>query len=76
MTWDQLAGKRIEHLDGSSEPWFSPQEIQAGMEISHVAVAKAQDAKAKQKSKKPLKGDSHSPSSNAARETRRVINAE
>jgi hypothetical protein len=37
LTWEQLANKRIEHINGTSEPWFSPQEIQAGMQISNVA---------------------------------------
>ncbi|MGD9719801.1 MAG: hypothetical protein AB7O59_01130 [Pirellulales bacterium] len=38
MTWEQLAAKRIEHLDGTSEQWFSPQEIHGGMQGAHIAV--------------------------------------
>jgi len=75
MTWDQLANKRIEHLDGSSEAWFTPEEIQQGMAISHHAVAQAELVKRK---KPATKKDSHSESTNrdaaAARpdEARRV----
>jgi hypothetical protein len=42
MTWEQLLNKQIEHLNGTSEPWFSPAEIQAGMEISQYSVVQAQ----------------------------------
>jgi hypothetical protein len=51
MTWDQLAGKRIEHLNGTSEAWFSPQEINAGMQIAQMAVARGQQARAAAASK-------------------------
>ncbi len=37
MSWEQLANKRIEHLNGTSEMWFAPQEIQAGMQLAHAA---------------------------------------
>ncbi len=37
MSWQQLANKRIEHLDGSSEMWFHPQEIRVGMQLAHAA---------------------------------------
>jgi hypothetical protein len=37
MSWEQLANKRIEHLNGTSEIWFAPQEIQAGMQLAHAA---------------------------------------
>jgi hypothetical protein len=42
LTWQQLATKRIEHLNGTSEPWFSPQEIQAGMRLAQAAMVEAQ----------------------------------
>ena len=42
MTWEQLANKRIEHLDGSSEIWFNPQEIQAAIQIAESAVSQAE----------------------------------
>jgi hypothetical protein len=41
MTWEQLANKRVEHLDGSSEMWFGPQEIQAAMQIAQNAISQA-----------------------------------
>ncbi|MBI3837551.1 MAG: hypothetical protein HY288_06425 [Planctomycetia bacterium] len=52
LTWQQLASKRIQHLDGSSEIWFSPQEIQAAIQISENAVSQAE-----QKSKNSLGPD-------------------
>jgi hypothetical protein len=42
LSWEQLAAKRIPHLNGTSEPWFSPQEIQAGMRIATAAAAESQ----------------------------------
>ena len=50
MSWEQLAGKRIEHLNGTSEMWFNPQEIRAGMEIAHTAMVQADKNKAEPKS--------------------------
>ncbi len=38
MTFEQLAAKRIKFADGTSQPYFSPQEIQAGMQISATAT--------------------------------------
>lgn len=38
LSWQQLATKRIEHLDGTSESWFHPNEIRAGVQIANVAV--------------------------------------
>ncbi len=42
MSWQELAAKRIEHLNGTSEPWFYPQEIRAGMQLSRMALAQAE----------------------------------
>jgi hypothetical protein len=47
MSWEQLANKQIEHLDGSSELYFHPQEIAAGMQIASGAVAQAAEVEAK-----------------------------
>ncbi len=41
MSWQELAAKRIEHLNGASESWFSPQEIRAGMQFATFASALA-----------------------------------
>lgn len=41
MSWQELATKRIVHINGTSESWFNAQEIQAGMEFATVAVALA-----------------------------------
>jgi hypothetical protein len=44
LSWEQLIGKRIEHADGSSEPYFSGEELQAGMAIVSQALADAENA--------------------------------
>jgi hypothetical protein len=43
LTWEQLADKRIESLDGSSELWFHPLEIQTAMQIAQQAVIQARE---------------------------------
>jgi len=43
LSWEQLASKRIEHLNGTSEPWFSREEIQEGMQIAGAALAQADE---------------------------------
>jgi hypothetical protein len=40
MTWEELAAKRIHHLNGTSEPYFSMQEIQLARQIA-MATEKA-----------------------------------
>jgi hypothetical protein len=41
LSWEELAAKRIDHLVGPDEPWFSPQEIRAGSEIANFAKEQA-----------------------------------
>jgi hypothetical protein len=41
MSWQELAGKRIVHLNGTSELWFHPDEIRAGMHSAQSAAAQA-----------------------------------
>ena len=41
MSWEQLAAKRIEHLDGVSESYFTADEIRAAMQISDAATQQA-----------------------------------
>ena len=43
MTWQQLAAKRLRHANGTSQPYFSQAEIQAGMQIAATAVAAAKE---------------------------------
>ncbi|HEY2894891.1 MAG TPA: hypothetical protein VGJ16_11780, partial [Pirellulales bacterium] len=63
MSWDDLANKRIEHLNGTSEIWFSPQELSAGAEIAQLAVARSEEkANAKKKESRVAPRD-RSPSS-------------
>jgi len=42
MSWQQLAAKRIEHVNGTSEPYFSPHEIRGGMQIAAMAAKLAE----------------------------------
>jgi len=50
MSWQELAAKRLRHANGTSQPYFSPAEIQAGMQIANSAI---HAAKEKEKEKKP-----------------------
>jgi hypothetical protein len=43
MTWQQLAAKRRSHLNGTSQPYFSPEEIQAAMQLSTTAERTAKE---------------------------------
>ena len=36
MSWEQLAAKRVKHLNGQSQPYFSAAEIQAGMQLANT----------------------------------------
>jgi len=56
MSWEELAGKRIEHLNGTSELWFSANEIQAGMHVASTAVATVDADKAKDLAQAPAEG--------------------
>jgi hypothetical protein len=38
MSWQELAAKRLRFANGTSQPYFSPQEIQSGMSIAAVAT--------------------------------------
>jgi hypothetical protein len=49
MTWQQLAAKRRTHLGGASEPYFSPEEIQAAMQFSATAQRMAKEREQEQK---------------------------
>ncbi|HVA49085.1 MAG TPA: hypothetical protein VNH11_22170 [Pirellulales bacterium] len=56
MSWEQLAGKRIERADGSSYPYFLPEELRGGIELADRAVAAAAAAK-KVQPKQPSPGE-------------------
>jgi hypothetical protein len=43
MTWEELAAKRLKHANGTSEPYFSPLEIQAGMQVAVMAKKVAEE---------------------------------
>ena len=43
MSWQELANKQIRHLNGASKPYFSPAEIQAGMQVASTAVRVAKE---------------------------------
>jgi len=52
MSWQELAAKRVRHVNGASQPYFSPAEIQAGMQIAATAVRTAKE-KEKEKPAQP-----------------------
>jgi hypothetical protein len=43
MTWQELANKQVRHTNSASHPYFSPAEIQAGMQIASTAVRVAKE---------------------------------
>ena len=43
MSWQEIAAKRIRHANGLSKPYFTPAELQAGMQIAAVAVRTAKE---------------------------------
>jgi hypothetical protein len=53
MSFQQLAAKKYEYADGSSSPYFTPQQIQAGFQYASMAVKLAE-----QKSQSPGTSDS------------------
>jgi hypothetical protein len=57
MSWEQLAAKRVRHLNGQSQPYFTPAEIQAGMQVATSAVRAAKEKE------KPAKSSATTPSS-------------
>jgi len=42
MSWETLANKRIEHADGSSEPYFTQEEMRAGMALASQALSESE----------------------------------
>jgi hypothetical protein len=56
MSWEELAGKRIDYLDGRSVPYFSQAELLAGRQIADEATAAAERAK-KEEVKQPSPGE-------------------
>ncbi|HEV7225295.1 MAG TPA: hypothetical protein VGN42_21495 [Pirellulales bacterium] len=55
MSWEKLRAKRIEHADGSSEPYFTEEELQAGMALANQAVSESYDRP--QEEPKPSPGE-------------------
>ncbi len=45
MSWEELAAKRMKHANGTSEPYFSRFEIQAGIQVATTAVKMAEERK-------------------------------
>lgn len=49
MSWQELAAKQLEHANRPSEPYFSPQQIQAGMKLVAMAADLAKQRQHPQK---------------------------
>jgi hypothetical protein len=45
MTWQQLAAKQLRFANGTTQPYFSPLEIRAAMQIAAVASKLAEQRK-------------------------------
>jgi hypothetical protein len=64
LTWEQLAAKRAVHVNGVGRQWFSPQQVQAGMQLAHHATIRAEEEEeaAKEKAKDKSPGETESSS--------------
>ena len=45
MSWQELAAKRLRYANGTSKPYFRPQEIRGAMQASAFALKAAEDNK-------------------------------
>ncbi|MHB1038210.1 MAG: hypothetical protein ACYC0Y_26605, partial [Pirellulales bacterium] len=45
MSWQQLAAKRLRFANGTSRPYFQPQELQAAMRAAGIAVRQAEESR-------------------------------
>jgi hypothetical protein len=61
MSWEELSAKRLRHANGTSEPYFSPAEIQAGMQIASTAVKTAEERSKQNSGTSSSVGNSTSP---------------
>ncbi len=50
MSWEQLAAKRIRHANGTSEPYFTAEELRTAMQAAGVATNLAEQRKSTQPS--------------------------
>jgi len=48
MSWEKLAAKRIEHADGSKEPYFTSAQLQWGVRIAATATKQAEERQKQQ----------------------------
>ena len=54
LSWEKLASKQLRFADGSTRPYFSPQEIQAAMQVTAVALQLADQRAQRDKSSSTL----------------------
>jgi len=47
MSWEELAAKRIEHVNGASEPYFSRQELNQAFHLAASAIRAAHESESK-----------------------------
>jgi hypothetical protein len=45
MSFQKLAAKRLKFANGTSRPYFSPQELRAGMQVATMAMQLAEKRK-------------------------------
>ena len=48
MSWEQLAAKRLRFANGTSQPYFTQQEIQGGMQVAALALKVAEERQKQQ----------------------------
>ncbi|HEV3418425.1 MAG TPA: hypothetical protein VG056_16490 [Pirellulales bacterium] len=69
MTWEQLLDKKIHHLIGGNEAYFTPEEIRVAMQLTDRAMksAEAHEAKPTSTSTSQSSSSSQSPSSSSGK---------
>ena len=64
MSWEELAGKKLQFANGAWRPYFSPDEIRAAVQVSTLATTLAEQRK---KADPPKSSSEPTPSSSVSR---------
>ncbi|HEV2971570.1 MAG TPA: hypothetical protein VGY55_16455 [Pirellulales bacterium] len=66
MTWEQLLDKKIHHLIGGNEAYFTPEEIRVAMQLADRATKSAEARETKSSSTSTSQSASSTPSSSSS----------
>ncbi|HVX64396.1 MAG TPA: hypothetical protein VHC19_27480 [Pirellulales bacterium] len=54
MSWEELYAKRIKHADGSTEPYFTAEELRAGMAVASHSLTEWKNRKQQNSKEQPV----------------------